>query len=66
MKIFCYKNLEPYNRRRKLRFIKIKRRKLPVNKDTIDADPSSEIQQKFIPEPDSVPESQDKTTQLPM
>ena len=48
------------------RVIEIKRRKLPMNKDIVDADPSSEIQQKSIPEPDSIPNSQAETTQLPM
>ena len=48
------------------RVIKIKRRKLPVNKDIVDADTSSEIHQKPVSEPDSVPESQVETTQLPM
>ena len=47
------------------RVIKIKRRKLPVNKENVDVNQSTELQ-KFIPEPDSIPESHVETTQLPM
>ena len=47
------------------RVIKIKRRKLPVNKENVDVSQSTELQ-KFIPEPDSIPESHVETTQLPM
>ena len=49
------------------RVIKIKRRKMPVDKDNVDADSSSELQQqKSIPEPDSIHESQVETTRLSM
>ena len=49
------------------RVIKIKRRKMTVDKDNVDADPSSELQQqKSVPEPDSIHESQVKTTRLSM
>ena len=49
------------------RVIKIKRRKTPVDKDNVDADLSSELQQqKSIPEPDSIHDSQVQTTRLSM
>ena len=47
------------------RVIKIKRKKLPVNKENVDTDQSTELQKCFS-EPDSVPEPQPEAAQLPL